>query len=197
MTEAEILQAFQNCGAVLDGHFRLSSGLHSPVYVQCALVLQLPRVAERLCRGLARKWAGEVDVVIGPAMGAVTLAYELGRALGVRAFFTERVDGRATLRRGFALEAGERVLVCEDVLTTGGSAAEVIEQVVKPAGARLAGVAALIDRGGAARFGECGVGTLLRVDMPTYSPEECPLCRDGIPLEAPGSRKAKAPDGKA
>ena len=195
MTEADVLLAFKDCGAVLEGHFLLSSGLHSPRYAQCALVLQYPRVAERLCRELARKWQGQADVVIGPAMGAVTLAYELGRALGVRALFTERWDGVATLRRGLALEPGERVLVCEDVLTTGKSAAEVIEKVVEPAGARVAGVAALIDRGGAARFADYATGTLLRFDMPTYSPEECPLCRDGIPLEKPGSRKQ--PGGKA
>ena len=193
MTDTEIIEMFEECGALLTGHFRLSSGLHSPRYVQCALLLQHPTLAERLCAELAAAWSGaSVDVVIGPAMGAVTLAYELGRALGVRALFTERVDDRMALRRGFVLQSQERVLVVEDVLTTGGSVAEVIENVVRPAGAEIAGVAALIDRGGAARFADVACRALLKLDIPTYPPDACPLCQSGALLDSPGSRSAQA-----
>lgn len=189
MTEAEILDALRDCGAMLDGHFLLSSGLHSPVYVQCALALQYPNTSAALCDALAEHWREDgVDVVIGPAMGAVTLAYELARALDARALFSERVEGKAALRRGFSIAPGERVLVCEDVLTTGGSAAEVIKEIVRPAGAEIAGVAALIDRGGAARFSALKARALLRVDAPTFDPGDCPLCREGTPAVKPGSR---------
>jgi orotate phosphoribosyltransferase len=189
VTSERILRAFQDCEALLQGHFLLSSGLHSPQYVQCALVLQHPRLSEELCAELAKPWAdGGVDVVVGPAMGAVTLAYELGRVLNTRALFGERVDGVMALRRGFRIESGERVLVCEDVLTTGGSASEVIEHVVRPAKADLAGVAALIDRGGATRFAGVRCNALLKLDIPTYRPDACPLCRQGLPFVKPGSR---------
>ncbi|HRU06208.1 MAG TPA: orotate phosphoribosyltransferase [Candidatus Brocadiia bacterium] len=193
MTPAELLRLFEQRQAVLNGHFLLSSGLHSPRYVQCALVLQYPDVTESLCRLLAAEFASDrVDVVVGPAMGAVTLAYELGRVLKCRALFTERTDGVVALRRGFALRPGERVLVCEDVLTTGKSAREVIAGVVEPAGAVLAGVASLIDRGGAADFAGIKVRSLLKVEAPTYAPDACPLCRQGLPLVKPGSRATPA-----
>lgn len=190
MNAEEILAQFRKADALLEGHFLLSSGLHSTRYVQCALALQHPWLAESLCAQLAEPWKGaDVQCVIGPAMGAVTLAYELARALGVRGLFAEREEGRMALRRGFRLAQGERVVVCEDVLTTGKSAGEVIQDVVLPAGAEVAGVAALVDRGGAARFEEYQTHALVRLDIPTYHPEECPLCREGQPLVKPGSRE--------
>lgn len=191
MNTEEILAKFREADALLEGHFLLSSGLHSPRYVQCALALQHPHLAESLCARLAAPWEGAgVQCVIGPAMGAVTLAYELARALGVRGLFAEREDGRMALRRGFRLARGERVVVCEDVLTTGKSANEVIQDVVLPAGAEVAGVAALVDRGGAARFHEYRTHTLVSLDIPTYDPSECPLCAEGLPVAKPGSRTA-------
>jgi len=190
VTEAEIIRHLEDCGALLSGHFLLSSGLHSGQYVQCAQVFQYPRTAEKLCGELAAAWGQEpVDVVIGPAMGAIRLAYELARALEARALFSEREDGVMKLRR-FSLTEGERVLVVEDVLTTGRSASEVIENVVRPSGADLVGVACLIDRGGAARFTECRTSRLLKVDIPAHEPAACPLCAEGRPLVKPGSRPA-------
>lgn len=189
MTREEALQRFEESGALLTGHFLLSSGSHSPKYVQCAKVLQYPEIAGELCAELAKPWRGrEIDAVIGPAMGAVTLAYELARALGARGLFTERVEGAMRLRRGLSVQGGERVIVCEDVLTTGKSADEVIQDVLAPAGAEVVGVAALIDRGGAASFPQFETHTLLTVEAPAFAPEECPLCRKGEPVVKPGSR---------
>ena len=189
MTDNEILERLRDCGALLSGHFLLSSGAHSAEYVQCAKALQYPGVAEELCRHMASFWReSEVDVVIGPAMGAVTLAYELARALNARGLFAERIDGKMTLRRGFTLGRDEGVLVVEDVLTTGGSAAEVIDQIVKPSDAQLVGLAAIIDRGGAPRFADMECHTLLKLDIPVYQPDACPLCKEGSPAVKPGSR---------
>lgn len=187
-TQAEKL--FRDCGAYLQGHFLLTSGLHSSGYLQCALVCQRPDVCAQFGEHLAASFRdGPVDVVIGPAMGGIVLAYELARALGARGVFTERGDdGRMALRRGFEIRAGERVVVAEDVMTTGGSAAEIVEMAEK-AGAKVVGVAALVDRGGAARFAGRTVAAALKVDLPTWKPEECPLCRQGLPAVKPGSRK--------
>ena len=190
MDHNQIEAAFKKCGAFLRGHFQLTSGLHSPGYLQCALVCQDPVLCARLCEELAKPFRGiRVDAVIGPAMGGIVLAYELARALGARGFFTERgEDGRMTLRRGFALNSGEKVVIAEDVMTTGGSAAELIE-IANAAGAEVVGVAALVDRGGAKRFEGRRVAFALQVELPTYKPEECPLCKEGMPLVKPGSRK--------
>ncbi|MDQ7779875.1 MAG: orotate phosphoribosyltransferase [Planctomycetota bacterium] len=186
---------FKKSGAFLEGHFVLSSGLHSSAYVQCAKALESPRLAGKLCRALAKKWraggGGKIDCVVGPALGGIVVAYELARALGCRALFMERVEGKLTLRRGFALEAGERVLVSEDVVTTGGSAQETIMEAER-LGARVVGVAALVDRGGGRSFGKPFV-SLLNLQPPIYDPAECPLCKRGIPAEKPGSR---TPAGK-
>ena len=185
--------AFKKCGAFLQGHFLLTSGLHSPGYLQCALVCQDPVLCARLCEDLVKPFRGmKIDAVIGPAMGGIVLAYELARALHTRGFYTERgEDGKMTLRRGFALNRGEKVVIVEDVVTTGGSAAELIE-IVEAAGAEVVGVVALVDRGGAKRFEgrRYPAFALLPVELPTYKPEECPLCKEGkIPLVKPGSRK--------
>ena len=186
----DILQTFRQAGALLEGHFLLSSGWHSPKYLQCALVLQDPAQAERLCGRLARAFADDrVEVVIGPAIGGIVVAYELARALGAQALFAEREDGRMRLRRGFHLEPGRRVLLAEDVVTTGGSLREVLA-LAREAGAEIVGVAALVDRtsGRDPAFG-VPLTALVTLDVPTHLPEECPLCRRGVPLVKPGSRK--------
>ena len=189
MSEDEILKELARCGAVQEGHFRLTSGLHSKGYVQCALALQHPELARRLCEQLAEPWRSEaVSAVIGPALGGVVLAYELARALGVRGLFMEREDGAMVLRRSFSVAPGERVLLAEDVMTTGGSVAEMVE-ALEAQSVRIAGVACLVDRGGAARFADRRVRALLRLDIETFKPEDCPLCRDGVPVAKPGSRK--------
>ena len=187
MEREEVLNIFRKCGALLTGHFRLSSGLHSDTYLQCAKVLQYPKLAESLCRELARRLpAGKIDASVGPAMGGITFAYELARALGTRALFAERQDGRMTLRRGFGIVPGERVLIAEDVVTTGKSVGEVID-LVRQEKAEVVGVACLINRGGAASLGvECV--SLAEVEAKSYREEECPLCKKGVELETPGSR---------
>ena len=189
MTEQEVLKLFEQNGALLTGHFKLSSGLHSRQYLQCALVLQHPAIAAQMAAALAEKFAGEkIDLVIGPALGGVTLAYETARSLGVRGIFTERQDGAMVLRRGFTIAKGERVLVVEDVITTGGSTKEVIEAVRK-AGGVVVGVGCIIDR--SATPVDLGVRTerLARVAVETFAPESCPLCKAGEMIVKPGSRK--------
>jgi orotate phosphoribosyltransferase len=188
LTEKELLKIFRNSGALLEGHFLLSSGLHSNVYIQCALVLQYPHLAARLGAELGKHFQGlPVDVVVGPALGGILVAHEVARALGVRAIFTEREDGVMTLRRGFSVKPGEKVLVVEDVVTTGGSTHEVIE-VLQKSGAQLVGVGALVDRHtGTLDFG-VPFRSLLRLEIATYLPESCPLCEKGEPLVKPGSR---------
>ncbi len=180
----------QETGALLEGHFLLSSGLHSPQYLQCARLLEDPRRAERLGQALAAKFAGQLlDVVASPALGGVIIGHEVARAAGARFIFTERdVTGRAILRRGFRLIPGERALVVEDVVTTGGSTREVIE-LLRVAAAEIRAVAAIVDRsGGQAEF-ELPLVSLLQLDVPAWPPEQCDLCRRGIPTEKPGSRK--------
>jgi orotate phosphoribosyltransferase len=175
-------------GALKEGHFLLSSGLHSPRYVQCARLLMHPEQAEWAGRELARHIDCPVDVVVGPALGGVIMAHELARALGVRALFAERVEDCFALRRGFELEPGERVIVVEDVVTTGGSAAEVA-RLVHGLGAEVVRVATLVDRSkGQARL-PAPLVALARLEFPTYEPGECPLCAGGSVAEKPGSRK--------
>ena len=187
MTEGEILEIFKESSALLSGHFKLSSGKHSDTYLQCALVLADPSRAEKLCVALAEKWRdAQIDTVVGPALGGVVVAYELARALGARGIFAERKDGLMMLRRGFGIRPGERVLLVEDVVTTGGSAMEVVE-IIKAAGAELVGVSALIDRGGGKAF-PCRFEALASVQCPAYEPDECPLCERGEPIVKPGSR---------
>lgn len=193
MTNEEVLQIFEENNALLSGHFLLTSGLHSPRYLQCALVLQQPRVAERLCAALASKAQadpriGAIDLVIAPALGGVIVAHETARALGLRALFTERQEGGMKLRRGFAINPGERCLVVEDVVTTGGSTREVMDLVTQLGGV-VAGAGSLIDRSG----GTVDLGVprhaLAVLEVPTWKPEECPLCKDGSTAIKPGSRQ--------
>jgi orotate phosphoribosyltransferase len=193
MNQDEVLKAFEESGALLKGHFLLSSGLHSARYLQCALVLQNPATAERLCAALAAKATsddriGAVDLVIAPALGGVIVAHEVARAMGVRALFTERDDRRVmTLRRGFRIEPGERAFVVEDVVTTGGSTREVMD-VVQAHGGLVAGAGSLIDRSGGAV--DLGVPrhALAVLEVPTFKPEECPMCAAGSTAVKPGSR---------
>ena len=189
LADTEIMDLFRRSGALQEGHFLLSSGLHSPAYWQCALALQHPDTAAALCRALAEPWRDkQIAAVIGPALGGVVLAYELARQLGARGLFMERADGRMTLRRSFDVARAERVLLAEDVMTTGGSVAEMI-QGLAPTAAAIVGIASLVDRGGSARFPDHDVRSLLQVEIETYAPETCPLCRKGLALVKPGSRK--------
>ena len=203
MDAAAILDCFRRAGGLLEGHFRLTSGLHSSGYLQCALVLQHPPEAEACGAALAERVRGlGAQVVLSPALGGIVIGQEVGRALGIRAIFAERQDGRLTLRRGFAIEPGERVLVVEDVVTTGGSTRETID-VARAAGAVVVGAAAIIDRGGGRPSTEIGAAlsesngrrrldvpfhSLAEVSLPTYEPGSCPLCLAGQPVVKPGSR---------
>ena len=195
MTRDELLDLFRRTGALLDGHFRLSSGLHSAGYLQCALVLQHPPYAEALGRALADRVRDlRPTVVLSPALGGVIIGHEVGRALGVRAIFAERQDGELMLRRGFMLAEADRILLVEDVLTTGGSTRETM-QVATAAGGRVVGAASIVDRSGGkgtASGGRAILGvpfaSLLDIELPTYEPGTCPLCAQGLPVTKPGSR---------
>ena len=189
MTEKQVVELFEKHGALLTGHFKLSSGLHSEKYLQCALVLQHPDVAQMLSKDITGKFSkNKIDVVIGPALGGVTLAYEAARAIGVRGLFTERQDGVMVLRRGFSVSKGEKVLVVEDVVTTGGSTKEVIE-LIKSLGADVVGVGSVIDR--SSKRIDFGVPfeSLAKVDVQTFEEKVCPLCKDQTPITKPGSRR--------
>ncbi len=188
MDSTTVLDLFRRCEGFLEGHFQLSSGLHSGGYLQCARVLQHPGHAATLGVALARAVARfEPAVVLSPALGGVVIGHEVARALGVRAVFAERRDGRLTLRRGFELAPGERVLVVEDVVTTGGSTRETIE-VARAAGAIVVGAAAIIDRGAEAMAFDVPFDALARTPLPTYDPAACPMCAAGQPVAKPGSR---------
>jgi orotate phosphoribosyltransferase len=198
LNHEEILSIFKKTGAMLTGHFVLTSGRHSDRYFQCARVLEYPRYCELLCRELVRKWGDRelagVETVIGPALGGILVSYEVARVLGARSLFTERENGIMTLRRGFTLSPGERVLVVEDVITTGGSVREVIA-VAREAGAQVAGVAVLVDRSNGNANLDVPLRALLTIPVVTYGPEECPLCREGIPAVKPGSRHLSGAGG--
>ncbi len=188
VTAESVLDRFRQSGALLDGHFRLTSGLHSPGYLQCALVLQHPAHAEACGTEIAHRVRNlGAQVVLSPALGGIVIAQEVGRALGIRAIFAERQDGKLMLRRGFALTPGERVLVVEDVVTTGGSTRETIE-VARAAGAQVVGAASIIDRSGGQQSLDVPYHALAILAVPTYEPEVCPLCAAGQPVVKPGSR---------
>lgn len=191
MEGGEVVERFRRTGALLEGHFVLSSGLHSTNYLQCALVLQHPAEAEAFGRAIAERFAGGgVEAVAAPAIGGIIIGWEVARALGVRSIWTEREEGRMTLRRGFTVRPGERVLVVEDVVTTGGSTRETVEALGE-AGALVIGAASIIDRSG----GRADVGVprhaLATLDVPAHAPADCPLCARGVPAVKPGSRKSK------
>ena len=188
VTADAVLDRFRRVGAFLEGHFRLTSGLHSPGYLQSALVLQHPAEAEACGEAIAERVRGlGAHVVLSPALGGIVIGQEVGRALGVRAIFAERQDGRLALRRGFALGPDDKVLVVEDVVTTGGSTRETID-VARAAGAVVVGAASIIDRSGGQQGLDVPYHALVPISLPTYAPESCPLCAQGIPVVKPGSR---------
>ena len=187
----EVMKKFEEAGAIQKGHFKLTSGVHSDTYIQCAQIMQHPEFMHNLCSELGKKFRGDdIDVIVGPAIGGIIMAHVMARVLGpwVRAIFTERENGKMTLRRSFEIKEGEKVLVVEDVTTTGSSVREVID-IVKLRKGKVVGVGVLIDRsGGEVDFG-IKTEKLLTVDIKTYLPEECPLCKKGIPVLKPGSRE--------
>jgi orotate phosphoribosyltransferase len=188
MDAAAVLGLFRQSGALLEGHFRLSSGLHSDRYLQSALVLQHPDLAGRLGAALAAATRHlESTAVLSPALGGIVIGHEVARALGVRALFAERLDGVLTLRRGFSLSPADRVLVVEDVITTGGSTRETIE-VARAAGAQVVGAAGIVDRGTDPVRVPVPAFTLVQLEAPAYPPDSCPLCATGVPIVKPGSR---------
>jgi orotate phosphoribosyltransferase len=191
MKTEQVLRLFRETEALLEGHFQLTSGLHSPQYFQCAKVLQYPQHAEMLCRVAQQHFSKQkIDVVIAPAVGGIIVAHEVGRLLQARVLFAERLDGKMSLRRGFQILPGEKVLVCEDVVTTGGSVHEVID-LVREAGGEVIGVFCIVDRSnGKVNFGVPLFSTL-QLAPETYQPEKCPLCASGSNPEKPGSRFLK------
>jgi len=188
LPKEQVLEVFRETKALLEGHFRLTSGLHSPQYFQCARVLQYPKYLHLFAGEIAKHFEyADVELVISPAIGGVVVGTEVGRMLRVRTIFAERSEGKMDLRRGFEIHPGERVLVVEDVVTTGGSVFEIVD-LVKKADAKLAGVGYIVDRSNGKISFEAKHFSVLQLDVITYKPEECPLCKDGIPVVKPGSR---------
>lgn len=191
MTETFSLAEFTACGSHQQGHFMLSSGLHSGDYLQCALYLAEPRRAARVGDMLAAALSEtmpEIDLVISPAMGGLIIGHETARGLGLPFLFTERADGEMVLRRGFAVSPGQRVVIVEDVVTTGKSAREVID-VLTAAGAEVVGLASMVNRSGNQNpFEPLPYRALLEVAFPTWTADDCPLCSKGVPIAKPGSR---------
>lgn len=188
MTEQEIMTILEQTGAYIEGHFLLTSGRHSDRYFEKFRVLERPQYAEQLCGELARRFQDvPIDVVIGPAVGGIILAYEVARQLGARAIFAEREDGKMRLRRGFTIKTSENVLVVEDVITTGGSVREVVELVERTSG-HIQGVGILMDRSGGAIDLGYRLEALVTLDIQSYEPANCPLCKQGIPITQRGSR---------
>lgn len=193
MNNEHLLSIFRDSQALLEGHFQLTSGLHSDRYFQCAKVLQYPHYSELLCGEIAQQFRHQgIEVVIAPALGGIVVGQEVGRQLRARTLFTERKDGQMQLRRGFQIQSGEKVLVCEDVVTTGGSVCEVIA-IVRQLGGTVSGVASIVDRsGGKVAFpleGGASFYSLMQMAVVAYLPENCPLCRQGLPVVKPGSRE--------
>ena len=191
MTNEEILEVFKQTEGILKGHFLLTSGRHSDTYMQCAKLFVDPEKSEMLCKELAeilREF--KADVVVSPAVGGIIMGYEVARQLKAKNFFAERVDGKMTLRRGFALEKGSRVIVVEDVVTTGGSVKEVI-QLVKDAGCEVVAAASIVDRSNGKVDFSVPFRALLSMEVISYEADECPICKQGIPIYKPGSRNLK------
>lgn len=200
MASSELIQIFSDCGGLLEGHFGLTSGRHSPIYLQCALVLQYPDKARHIGIQLAElardtfTGQGKIDTVIAPAVGGIVIGQEVAASLGARAIFSERVDGRMQLRRGFSIGEGEIILAVEDVVTTGGSIRETVE-LASECGGTVVGTASIVHR-----YTEEPVNpteyphlSLLPVHAPAFDPSDCPMCREGNPLEKPGSRHLSVP----
>ncbi len=191
-TTSDAEKIFREAGAIMEGHFLLTSGLHSPIYWEKFRVLEQPRYTERLCRMIATHFREKhVQLVAGPTTGGVIISYEVAKQLGLRSIFAEREGATRVFRRGFEIKPNERVLVVDDILTTGGSVREVIAEVIKKGG-QLIGVGVLVDRSeGAVEFG-VPLFSCYKTSVPTYRPEECPLCRKGVPLSKPGSGESQS-----
>jgi len=188
MSESEALAAFEEAGAIMSGHFVLTSGRHSDTYVQCARVLEDPDLTTRLAETMAERLSDRrIEMVAAPAVGGIVIGFAVARALGARFVFTEREAGAMTFRRGFSIPEGARVLVVEDVVTTGGSVAEVIE-LVREADGDVVGVASLIDRGGPKTF-EADFFPLVTLQVASWDADSCDLCASGVPTYSPGSRR--------
>lgn len=186
--EWTLAEAIKRTGVLKEGHFLLSSGRHSSQYMQCAQLLQYPHEAEQTGKALADLFRDEqMDVVVGPALGGVIIAHEVARALGVRCLFAERKEGVMELRRGFSIQPGERALIIEDVVTTGGSVQEVVT-LLERMGANIVGIGSIVDRSGGNTPFQYPYRALTKIEIVSYSPEECPLCKEGIPVVKPGSR---------
>jgi len=198
LSNKEVEELLISVGSVLDGHFLLSSGNHAPRYVQCAKLLQHPELAEKVAASLATRAEefGKIDAVIGPALGGIVVAYELARALGVRGMFSERSNaaGMMTLRRGFEISRGERILIVEDVVTTGGSSLEVA-RLVEDSSSLPVGIACIVDRRPEGTKLPLSVIGAVRMQIPVYSPDDCPLCRSGLPFVKPGSKSKPSSGG--
>ncbi len=182
LTQEQVLQIFKDSGALLHGHFKLTSGLHSDTYFEKFQVLQYPKYVEELCTELARRFSDDnIELVLGPTTGGVLLAYEIGKQLGTRGIFAEKGDGGRVLKRGFKMDPGTRVLVVDDILTTGGSVFDTID-IVRRNNAVLAGVGILVDRaGGSIDFG-ARTEALISLEVDKYEPSACPMCKAGVPL---------------
>ena len=192
LTKQDVLNMFEESNALLSGHFKLTSGYHSNQYLQCAKVLQYPQYSKKLGQELIESipFSDDITVVIGPAIGGITLSYEIGSQLGVKTIFAERENGIMTLRRGFEIKPEDKIFVVEDVITTGGSVKEVI-QFLTDKGATVLGVGSIVDRSnGTVDFG-IPYTSILSLEVEKYKPEDCPLCKEGIPLNAPGSKFLK------
>lgn len=191
MEPAEVEQAFKDTKGLLSGHFELRSGLHSNQYFQCALMLQYPNVAERLCKAAVEKMRAEmgdqkIDAVIAPALGGIPVGHEVARALGVRGIFAEKKDGGLVLRRGFKIGKGERFVVAEDVVTRGGRVQQTID-IVEEHGGEVAAILVLVNRSGGKASFKYPLFSLLEIVPETWEPDECPLCKNGEPIDHPGS----------
>ena len=190
MNAEQVIDQFRKTGALLEGHFQLSSGLHSTVYLQCALVLQFPENAEAFGKAIAEKFQGQgIQLVASPAIGGIVIGHEVARALGARFVWTEREEGQMTLRRGFTVAAGEKTLVVEDVVTTGGSTRDTIEALTK-AGANVVAAASIIDRSAGSADVGVPLTALASLKVLSVGPVACDACKLGEPVVKPGSRKA-------
>jgi len=188
MNEQDIIKILEESGALLTGHFQLRSGLHSNRFFQAALLLQYPDKAETVCRHLAKEFAGEkIDMVISPAVGGLIVGQEVARALHVKAIFADKEDGKLVLKRGFVIKPGDRVLVAEDVVTKGGRVQETID-LARSFGAEIVGIAVIVDRsGGHAEF-DVPFKSVLKLSLPTFEPDNCPMCAGNQPIDRPGSK---------
>ncbi len=187
MTSQDILNLLKQTNALLEGHFVLTSGLHSPQYVEKFRLLEQPKITESLCKELAEKFKDEnVTVVVGPMTGGIILAYEVGKQLGTKAIFTERFDGRMKFRRGFSLNKDDRVLIVEDIITTGGSVQEVIE-AINELGAKIIGIGCLVDRSNDKAKFPYPFKPLLKLDVAAWKQDDCPLCKENVAITKPGS----------